>query len=144
MCRMVYFFFLLQFIDAFSYFLAGIAELFIGKFQIFLGKAEQAEQVQFRMVLLPELKGDKGDEVTCKYAVDSVIFGNNSLTEHARILVLALLVDGDGMVGDKIVPRVNDPVMRVETVPFIVYVVAQHIQAPSDRNGNVGTLCKEL
>src|SRR5260221_10676043 len=73
-----------------------------------------------------------------------MVFRNNSLAQHARILVFALAVDGDVVLRNKVVLRVDDPSMCIQTVALVIHEVSHHIQATADGNRNVRSFCKEL
>src|SRR5688572_19143172 len=92
------------------------------------------------MVFLPQLKSHERHQVTCENPVYAVVFRYDFLTEHARVLVFALLVNSDLIVRQKIIPRVDDAIMCVQAVTVIVYVVAQNVKAPADRYRNIRTL----
>src|SRR5690606_35314487 len=100
--------------------------------------------IELGMLLLPEFKGDKSNEVAGKYAVDAMVFRNDAVAQHTGVLILALFFHGDRAIRKKIIARVDDASMRIEAVAIVIYVVAQHVKPATDRYRNVGSLCEEL
>src|SRR5688500_1553707 len=96
------------------------------------------------MMFLPELEGDESNKMTGEYAVDAVMFGNDPLAEHPGVVIFALFVNLDLVIRQKIITCIDKTVVCIQTVAVVVDIVAQNVQAPSDRNRNIRALREEL
>src|SRR5690606_3433747 len=117
---MVDFPFFLELVDLFPDPFTGLPEFFVRDLFAFFGKPKQSEKVELGMLSLPHLKRHKRNQVTGEYTVDAMVFGNNSLAEHSRVLILALLIDGDFSAAYEVIPWVNNPPRRIQAVAFLI------------------------
>src|SRR5690606_15615694 len=131
--------FFLKFYYLLSHTPARVAKFFILQHLIFFRKAEQPEQVQPRIYLLPKSKCNKRDERTGEYPVDTVVFLHDLLAQPAGVFVLALQVDRYPAVALEIIFRVDESALCVQAVAVVVDVVAHDIQPLTYRYGNIGT-----
>ena len=82
--------------------------------------------------------------MTGENTIDSIIFGNNLLTQHPGIFILTLLVNSNRTVGNEIVTGIYYSPMRVEAVARVIYMVSDNIKSRTNRYRDIGSFCKKL
>src|SRR5687768_5205971 len=96
------------------------------------------------MFFLPQLKCNKGNKVAGENTIDTMVFRNNLLTQHPRILILALLIDINRAVGDEIISSIYNSAMSIKAVSRLVNLISDNVKSRTNRYGYVRALGKKL
>ncbi len=82
--------------------------------------------------------------MTGENTIDAIIFGNNLLTQHPGIFILALLVNSNRTVGNEIVTGIYNSSMRIKAVARIIHMVSDNIKSRTNGYRDIGSFCKKL